>query len=64
MPAFRLGIRRQLQHLRRGGRADDDPAIGKSEPEFHPAFSHLFIPRLPGASPESHSARARRQGGA
>ena len=44
IPAFQLGIRRQLQHLRHGGCADDDPAIGKSEPEFHPAFSHLFYP--------------------
>ena len=44
IPAKRLGIRRQLQHLRHGGRADDDAAIGKSEPEFHPASSHLFSP--------------------
>src|SRR6201993_1672096 len=44
IPAKRLGIRRQLQHLRHGGRADDDATIGKSEPEFHPASSHLFSP--------------------
>src|SRR4029077_16668369 len=44
IPARRFSIRRQLQHLRHSGRADYYAAIWKSEPEFHPASSHLFSP--------------------
>src|SRR5262245_7137228 len=43
IPACRVRIRRQVQHLRYSGHADDDAAIRKSEPELRLAPSHLFL---------------------
>jgi Transposase len=44
IPARRLGIRRQLQHLRHGGRADDDAAIGCGQQSTPKEKTHLSLP--------------------